>query len=638
MPLRLALAVVLLLSLMSWLPAANAQQATAPALHVQGNQIVDASGQAAHLRGVDRSGSEYMCLGSNQVFDGPSDQVSVSAMRAWQINVVRIPINEDCWLGINGQPQQMTAEAYQSAIVAFVGLLNQNGIAAIIDLQWAAPGASVSNGLTPMPDADHAPAFWQSVATTFKGNQSVVFDLFNEPFPDNNSDTAAAWTCLRDGGTCPGVTYEAAGTQSLVDAIRATGSTNIIGVPGVQYTDVLSQWLTFKPNDATGQLVALWHSYAGQACSTQACWDSQVKPVAAVVPLIATEIGENDCQDVYIGPEMAWLDANAGGNYLGWAWNTYDCGGFPSLISNFDGTPTSFGVGFRNHLLELSGMVAPTPVPIPYFNGGQFPFGISVGSTHLYTAADGTVFYPDVAGPALAIGSQFFTPFTTSGSIGGTVDPVLYATGRQGAFGNWTINVPNGLYVVTLSAAPAGSVSAGEFGQDQTIQGQKVGTCVWTSHSGPPDGCPGNQVTVSPAVDQANTVSYTVDVFNQHLMIQAAASFGGGRTTLLNAIRVDRAGGIPPTPAPAAATPTPTVVTPTFSATPAPTATPIPCQALVSIDGGEPQLVPEDASFCGVSSTVRPTSTPTPTCDVRVVIDGQDAAVSRPPSFCTNQP
>ena len=59
----------------------------------------------------------------------------------------------------------------------------------------------------------------------------MLFDLFNEPYPDaanNFQDAAAAWKCLRDGGTCTGITYPVAGTQSLVNAVRATGATNVV--------------------------------------------------------------------------------------------------------------------------------------------------------------------------------------------------------------------------------------------------------------------------------------------------------------------------------------------------------------------------------------------------------------------------
>ena len=71
--------------------------------------------------------------------------------------------------------------------------------------------------------------------------------------------------------------------------------------------------------------------------------------------MIVGEIGENDCQDSYINPLMTWLDTN-GGSYLAWAWNTYDCSSFPSLVSDYSGTPTNYGVGFKSHLAALNEM------------------------------------------------------------------------------------------------------------------------------------------------------------------------------------------------------------------------------------------------------------------------------------------
>ena len=521
---------------------------TAPAtvsvsgLHVSGNQILNGQNKVVALHGVDRSGTEYECLASTQVFDGPSDAASVAAMQKWDINIVRLPINEDCWLGINGV--MIGGTAYQTAIVNYVNLLATNNIAAIIDLQWAAPGTTLSNQLTPMPDADHAPSFWTSVANTFKSNSSVIFDLFNEPFPDSNSASTAAWTCLQNGGTCPGVAYTAVGTQSLVNTIRATGSTNIIMVPGVQYTNVLDQWLAHKPADSANQLAASWHSYANQICNTSGCWSGVIQPILANSPLIAGEIGENDCQDTYINPLMAFLDSN-GGNYLAWAWNTYDCSSFPALISDYTGTPTAFGLGYQDHLLALNGQTPPAPPVIPFFSN-TYPFGIAVGSTTQYTAGDGTIYYPDVANSAMTESMQYFTAFTTSDTITGTSDPMLYQRGRQGAFGIWTINVPNGNYVVTLGMAPNSAYSAGEFGQDDTLQGQKLGTCVWSRYSGtnisPSNGvaCP-QSATPVPVADTALTVTYNVTVTNQMLSIEPAASFGGGRTTILNTIKVAKA-------------------------------------------------------------------------------------------------
>src|SRR5579859_4779403 len=338
-------------------------------LHVSGNQILNGSGQAIHLYGVDRSGAEYACEQGWGIWDGPADATSVAAIASWNANIVRIPVNEDCWLGINGVAIAYAGANYQQAIVAYVNLLNSNGIAAIIDLQLNAPGTILASSLNPMPDEDHSPVFWQSVATTFSGNSSVLFDLLNEPYPDNNNDSTAAWTCWKNGGMCSGVSYQAAGMQELVTKIRATGATNIIMLGGLQYSNTLTQWLTYKPSDPTGNLVAAWHIYDfAPACNTtpySTCWDSVVAPVMTQVPLIAGEIGETDCNHVFIDPLMAWLDSH-GGNYLGWTWDAWAgaCSSGPTLITDYSGTPTNFGIGLKDHLASLAGNT-PTPSATP---------------------------------------------------------------------------------------------------------------------------------------------------------------------------------------------------------------------------------------------------------------------------------
>ena len=188
------------------------------------------------------------------MFDGPNDAASVQAIAAWHTNVVRVPLNEDCWLGINGVSASLGGANYRQAIVDYVNLLNSNGLYAIVELHWSAPGATAATGQNPMPDQDHSPAFWTSVATTFKTNHAVIFDLFNEPYPDNNQNTTAAWTCWKNGGTCSGVSYPVAGMQSLVNTVRATGATNVIMLGGVQYSGTLSQWGAYAPTDSAGQL------------------------------------------------------------------------------------------------------------------------------------------------------------------------------------------------------------------------------------------------------------------------------------------------------------------------------------------------------------------------------------------------
>ncbi len=320
-------------------------------LRVQGNQLLNGAGQAIQLRGVNHSGTEYACIQGNGIFEGPNDQASIDAMKGWNVNVVRVPMNEHCWLAVNGAPGEYSGDTYQQAIKDYVDLLTQNGIATILELHWTAPGGEKATGQKPMLNKDHSVEFWKQVAATFKDNQSVIFDPHNEPFPDGNKDTDAAWACWRDGGNCAGMDFQAAGMQEIVDTIRGAGAKNVIMLGGVQYSNGLSQWLKYKPDDSENNLMASWHVYNFNPCMTTDCYDKTLKPVAEQVPIMAGEIGQNDCGSDFIKEVMNWLDQN-GGHYAGWVWNTWgtDCGSI-SLITDYNGTPNgSYGQGFKDHL------------------------------------------------------------------------------------------------------------------------------------------------------------------------------------------------------------------------------------------------------------------------------------------------
>jgi endoglucanase len=271
--------------------------AGAPLLQVQGNQLVDLRSnppQPIHLQGVNRSGTEYACIQGWGIFDGPSDIASILAIASWNANAVRVPLNEDCWLGINQVKPAYSGRNYQQAIATYVNILNVFGLVAILDLHWSAPGTQQTTGQQPMPDRDHSITFWRQVATAYANNESVVFDLFNEPYPDSNQDTPAAWRCWRYGGACSGVPFKAAGMQELVQAVRGRGARNVIMLGGVQYANALSQWLAYEPADTANNLVASWHVYDFNACNNVTCWYSTVAPVAQHVPIVTGEFGEKN--------------------------------------------------------------------------------------------------------------------------------------------------------------------------------------------------------------------------------------------------------------------------------------------------------------------------------------------------------
>ncbi|MGH2908624.1 MAG: glycoside hydrolase family 5 protein [Solirubrobacteraceae bacterium] len=366
-------------------PGVASAQAAPLSISIVGNRFVDASGQPIRLLGVDREGTEYACVKGTGYAPGPLDASEAAAIAGWHANAVRIPINEDCWLGINGLPAFGSAEGYQQAIENYVADLNAVGIYAILDLQWTAPGTDPAVGLGAMPD-DHSVALWQSLAAAFLGDPGVVFDAFNEPYPGGIKNPDAYWSCWRDGGCAlsyhPGTVtptpYTAVGMQALVDAIRSTGATQPILLSGLAHANDLKGWLAYMPFDPDGQLAASIHIYASDPCKTTTCWDSTVAPVAAVVPVTVAEFGAKNCQPTLDDNVMQWSDSYGIG-YLGWAWYlaSATCHGL-ALISDWSGTPRApNGTALYDHLSALAvtgpGVPLQQPDGLPVLGGAVEP-------------------------------------------------------------------------------------------------------------------------------------------------------------------------------------------------------------------------------------------------------------------------
>ena len=246
---------------------------------------------------MDAPSTEYACDQGWGEASQPLTLATANAIAAWHANAVRVPLNEDCWLGLNGQPSFGTQAGYQQAIETWVTDLNAAGLYAVLDLHWTAPGTHDADGQRPMPD-DHSAAFWSSVAGAFESNHAVVFDAFNEPYSpagNGNSSLAVSWSCWLNGG-CPvpvanqndtindSDTYSAVGMQAMVNAIRSTGATQPILLGGLSYANDLSGWLAHEPVDPDHQLAASFHNYFGESCDTTSCWNTTIASVAAQVP------------------------------------------------------------------------------------------------------------------------------------------------------------------------------------------------------------------------------------------------------------------------------------------------------------------------------------------------------------------
>ena len=274
-------------------PTATATPAPVPngsfGIQISGNKFVsEKDGSLIQLIGANVSGLEGGGTSRWTPFAhaGSAFWSKLKNYKGSGINVARIPLNEAYWLG---NACGLSAATYQSTVKKAVADATGAGLYVILDLHWGAPNVADSPcplGQPGFPDADHAPAFWKSVADTFKNNPAVIFELFNEPYGDNVYGNAVAVGDLqpgndafvwRDGGSfspfvtqdnsasnaivTKNVSYQVAGAQSLINTIRGEGASNVILTSPIWWAGQIQVWLASRPSDPLGQLGVAWHVY-----------------------------------------------------------------------------------------------------------------------------------------------------------------------------------------------------------------------------------------------------------------------------------------------------------------------------------------------------------------------------------------
>jgi endoglucanase len=359
---------------------ASPAKARVPAsVKVSGNRLIGVDGRVLRLIGVDRSGTEYACSGPDGaggfgygIFQGPVDAGSVNALRSWHVNAVALPLNEACWLGgYAGLKPDFSGAAYRRAVTAYVQRLGAAGIYVVLRLSAAAPGDhaygsdQVSTDEVPMADADHSISFWRSVASAFRNGRRVLFHTFDEPHD-------IGWACLRDGCTAtdmPGGmqrfgSYQTAGNQAMVDAIRAAGARQPIIISGPGFASDLSGWERYAPRDPLHELMADVSSF--DYSDYVVAHASDLARFARRHPVIVGGFGDTHCVSTYSQKVMKVMDG-IGQSYLAWTWNTVqDYGGCSNALLDdpgaqmngfpagyYSGRPSGFGRGIRDHFRQV---------------------------------------------------------------------------------------------------------------------------------------------------------------------------------------------------------------------------------------------------------------------------------------------
>jgi hypothetical protein len=308
---------------------ADAGRSTAPTrapalalpLSVLGNRVVDANGSTVVLRGIHRGGTEAGPDASPRpVTTEELGRIGYGQAGSWHARLVRIPLGSAQWTG--ACPNLATdAATYRARIDAEVQALTAQGVVSLLDLHTSTAGCT-SIARHAMPDAPVSQQFWADVASRYRSNALVAFELYNEPHfvtdltwlqgttdesvqdcdvtAPKSSNLATRTQQQAALAKCQASMprYRAAGMQQLYDIVVTNAPGHLVVVDGPGWASTPS---TRPLNAWRGGVVHGIHPYtcpvAGAACNTttKAVANLQLLDkwldLSASAPVLVTEMG-----------------------------------------------------------------------------------------------------------------------------------------------------------------------------------------------------------------------------------------------------------------------------------------------------------------------------------------------------------
>lgn len=306
----------------------------AHAFSIQGNQILDANGTPIALQGATLSGLEYRCT-----LGGRYSVADFAAMKTWNMNVAKIPVNPHYYASLTSQScdgTQATQWAYRRAVQSAVANAESQGLYVILTMLDY--NTAIHAG-EPAPD-QYTNWTLADLAQTYGADHSVLLESFSEPHDISNDCWLKGCTVTDNGG----VTYAAVGIQSEVDTVNRNSPTTILlldspnwsGTPGLTYS------AGYIP---TGNNIAYAaHIYDQVTNATDANWPATFGNLAQVYPVVATEFGDttHNCDPAWLNRLMPYLAAHTDG-MMAWAWDAGTSCSRPDLLSAWNGTPSTYG-------------------------------------------------------------------------------------------------------------------------------------------------------------------------------------------------------------------------------------------------------------------------------------------------------
>jgi hypothetical protein len=336
-------------------------------LTVVGTRILNSKNEPVRLCGVNAASLEWTSTGEGHIL-----KTLNVAIQDWHVNIIRLPLCQDRWFG-KAPEQKDGGKAYRDLVQQAVNTCATQGCYILLDLHWSDCNEwGVNIGQHSMPDTNSL-AFWKDFAPVYANQPAVLFDLYNEPH-DVSWDVWQKGGTVRDrpngGGGGPARTYQAVGMQTLLDAVRATGASNVVVAGGLDWAYDMSGFLDGRQlSDPQGRGVIYANHCYDNKNDTVDAWIAKLEKAAAKVPVIVSEFGGASGPSKR-APADNWLlhvlQAIQDHQWNYTAWDLHTSAG-PTLLSDWNYTPSPrYGVFLKQMLAgTLPKYTPPQAAPPP---------------------------------------------------------------------------------------------------------------------------------------------------------------------------------------------------------------------------------------------------------------------------------
>ncbi|WP_442795668.1 family 43 glycosylhydrolase [Pelobium manganitolerans] len=273
-----------------------------PRLHVEGRYLKDPHGNTVNLHGFAQTYSPYFndgkwsnfnvadCLNYNK---GLIDKILAAG---WKMNFIRLHM-DPYWSNEPGCTPDYHESANCFSEVRFKKYLDEvfvpmaeYAVSKGLYVIMRPPGVCPEKIAVGDTYNQYLIKVWNIVAQhpKLKNHPNIMYELANEPIKIQGPDG--------DYGSSSQGHFDNLKTffQSIVNTIRATGSDNILWIPGLGY-QALYKGFAFNPIEGKniGYAVHIYPGWFGSANGYEAFkkeWDINVKPISDLAPIVVTEM------------------------------------------------------------------------------------------------------------------------------------------------------------------------------------------------------------------------------------------------------------------------------------------------------------------------------------------------------------